>query len=233
MKNFEQPPDQGREPTPQIKLENGFQDFPPEEFINDPVGYFEREGKNIKSGEIKYDEDGGIKEDPTAVKDLPEWHNAQDEQLHTVGKRVNVEKGEIGKSGDPFYEYKILETIRDINLPAPRPVAKAEQDETHLIVMERATGIRWWEVKSLRLKEQGYTDEDIKNLQNEAQRKMEELQSQFEEAGITRGWKLKDMVFDIDVENKRIVGMTPTDWERTKIDKERFEVVYEQKQKHK
>ena len=62
---------------------------------------------------------------------------------------------------------------------------------------------------------------------------MEELQSQFEEAGITRGWKLKDMVFDIDVENKRIVGMTPTDWERTKIDKERFEVVYEQKQKHK
>lgn len=45
---------------------------------------------------------------------------------------------------------------------------------------------------------------------------MEQLKKKFEEAGIIRTWKLKDMVFDIDIENKTIRSIVPTDWERTK-----------------
>ena len=65
------------ESTPEsfIKIEKEFEDFIPEEFLNDPVGYFEKEGQNIKQGEKKFDETGRIREDPTAVKDLPVWKN--------------------------------------------------------------------------------------------------------------------------------------------------------------
>ena len=43
------------------------------------------------------------------------------------------------------------------------------------------------------------------------------MKSLFEQSGVVRGWKLKDMVFQIDVENKKVISVVPTDWERTKI----------------
>lgn len=104
-----------------------------------------------------------------------------------------------------------------MGLPAAKPIAKAEQSGTHIIVMERIPGLRWSEKGSLNLKEKGYSDEDIANLMNEAEQKMSELKARFDEAGVIRGWKLKDMVFEVDVENKTITSMVPTDWERTKI----------------
>ena len=61
------------------------------------------------TGEIKYDETGRIREDPTAVKDLPIWKNTEGVEIQTVGRRVNATKGVVRESGDPFYEYKILE----------------------------------------------------------------------------------------------------------------------------
>ena len=75
----------------------------------------------------------------------------------------------------------------------------------------------------MNIKERGYTDEDIENLKRQAEERMITLQAKFEEAGIQRGWKLKDMIFDIDIENKTVRGVTPVDWERTKIDREKFE----------
>ncbi len=83
--------------------------------------------------------------------------------------------------------------------------------------MERIPGVRWSERDSLNLKEKGYSDEDIQQLMNSAEQKMNDLKIQFEQAGVMRGWKLKDMVFQIDIENKKIVRLVPTDWERTKI----------------
>ncbi len=83
--------------------------------------------------------------------------------------------------------------------------------------MERIPGIRWSEKDNLNLKDRGYSDEDIAILMTEAEQKMMELKIQFEEAGIVRNWKLKDMVFQIDFENKKVTSMIPTDWERTKI----------------
>ncbi len=200
-----------------VEVESEFVAFVPQEFFDDPAGYFEREGKNIKTGEIKYDETGRVREDPTAVKDLPVWKNAAGVEIQTVGRRVNTAKGAVGESGDPFHEYKILERLTQMGLPAAKPVAKAEQADTYIIVMERIPGLRWSEKDSLNLKEKGYSDEDIAALMTEAEQKMNELKVRFDEAGVVRDWKLKDMVFEVDVENKKITSMVPTDWERTKI----------------
>lgn len=204
-----------------LKIEPGFEYFIPKDFLDNPVEYFEREGKNIKTGEIKCDETGMVREDPTAVKDLPIWRNVKGEEIEVIGKRINIAKGSVGKSGDPFYEYHILEKIAEIGLLAAKPIAKVEQGGTHIIIMERIPGIRWSEKENLNLREKGYSDNDIVCLEKEAEQKMEELKNQFEKEGIIRTWKLKDMVFEVDVENKKIISITPTDWERTKIiDKE-------------
>jgi hypothetical protein len=219
MEKFLNPQNNTQEnaPKPKIEIESEFIAFVPQEFLNDPVGYFEREGTNIKTGEIKYDETGKVREDPTAVKDLPVWRNTEGAEIKTVGRRVNAAKGTVGESGDPFHEYKILERLAQMGLPAAKPIAKAEQSGTHIIVMERIPGLRWSEKDSLNLKEKGYSDEDIAALVTEAEQKMGELKAQFDDAGVIRGWKVKDMVFEVDVENKKIISMVPTDWERTKI----------------
>ena len=81
----------------------------------------------------------------------------------------------------------------------------------------------WYGKDAVKLKEKGYSDEDIENLKRQAETLMMELQRRFEEAGISRGWKLKDMIFDIDIKNKIINGIVPADWERTKIDVEKLE----------
>lgn len=202
---------------PDVEIERGFTDFVPKEFLDNPVGYFERYGKNIKEGEVVVDKTGRVREDPTAVKDLPVWENSKGEQIVCVGKRVNILKGNVIKSGDPFYEYEILKILYEEGLPGARPIVKVKQGESHIIVMERIPGIRWTEKEALILKTRGYSDDDIQNLKNQAQQKMEEVQQQFEAAGIIRKWALKDMVFQIDIENKKIIRVMPTDWERTKI----------------
>jgi hypothetical protein len=40
---------------------------------------------------------------------------------------------------------------------------------------------------------------------------MNELRIGFEAAGVKRNWKLKDMVLEIDLDNKRIISVVPTD----------------------
>jgi len=211
-----------QESQAKIEVEPGFDDFVPEEFRQDPIKYFENRGRNIKPGEIERDETGRVREDPTAVKELPVWTNASGQELRVIGKRVNPEKGEVAKSGDPFYEYKIMKIVNSAGLPAPRPIAKVEQNGVYLIIMEKVPGIGWYEKNALKLKEKGYSNEDIENLKRQAETIMRELQQRFEEAGIVRDWKLKDMIFILDIENKRIRAVVPIDWERTKINVEKL-----------
>jgi len=211
------------EPKTKIAIASGFEGFVPDEFKQNPIDYFENNGQNIKSGDIKRDETGRVREDPTAVKELPVWTDAGGQVLWTIGKKVNIEKGKIGESGDPFYEYKIMEAVRSADLPASRPIAKVKQQGQYLIVMEKIQGIGWHGENLLKFKEKGYSDEDVENLEKQAETMMLELQQRFEEAGIIRGWKLKDMIYDIDIENKRIKGVIPIDWERTKINIQKLE----------
>ncbi len=207
------------EPRNKIEIERGFEDFIPEDFKKDPLGYFELWGKNIKAGEIKKDEAGMVREDPTAVKNFPAWIN-KEEILMTIGKKVNVKKGKIGESKNPFYEYEIIKALNEVGLPSPRLIAKAENNGNYLFVMEKVPGINWYEKDFL--DQMGLNKEDKENILKEAEMKMEELKNKFEKAGVERGWKLKDMVFDIDFESKTIRKITPVDFERTKINKEKL-----------
>lgn len=221
--SFENPTSEEAIPQSKVEVESSYEVFVPEEFKQNPLGYFESQGKNIKSGEVKRDETGRVREDPTAVKELPMWADGNGNELHTIGKRVNIEKGKVGESGDPFYEYRVMKIVSEAGLPTPRPIAKVEQSGAHLIVMEKVQGIGWYDKDAMRLKEKGYTDQDIETLKRQAEEQMSKIQARFEEAGVQRGWKLKDMIFDIDIEGKTIRGITPVDWERTKIDQEKFE----------
>ena len=69
------------EPKAKIEVESGLDGFVPDEFRQNPVEYFESRGQNIKSGEIKRDETGRVREDPTAVKELPVWTDAGGQEL--------------------------------------------------------------------------------------------------------------------------------------------------------
>ena len=197
---------------------SGYEAFIPDAFRQDPAGYFESVGKNIKSGEIKYGDAGEIREDPTAVKAFPEWTGPDGESLSVIGKRVNTEKGKVRKSGNPFYEYDVMEMIQSIGLPCPKPVARAEQEGVHLIITEKAKGIGWYDKDMPKLRMKGYNEADVQDLENQARVMMDDLRLRFEIAGISRDWKLQDMIFDVDVEHKKILGIIPTDWEKTTVD---------------
>ncbi len=213
------------ESKPKIEIEESFREFLPEEFANDPMGYFEKEGEKIKKGEIKYAEEGRIREDPTCVKDLPTWTGKKGSELRAVGKKVNIIKGQVGRTGNPFHEYEVMKIVDELGLPCARPILKAKQGENYLIITEKIPGTRWTERDLLKLKselkQEGYSDEDIEDLKEQAEKQMEEMKKKFAEMGIMRKWKLNDMVFDIDIKNKRIRKITPTDWERTEIIKDR------------
>lgn len=198
-----------------LEIEPNYTGYIPQDFTKDPLSYFETHGVNIKEGEILYDESGQIREDPTAVKDLPVWENVEGQKLYTVAKKVNLSKGKVAKANDPFYEYQIMEYVQSKGLPCPKPIAKISKGNEHLIVMERVPGLRWSYRKDLI--KQGFSDEEVNELHEKAEVMMNQLQQEFEAQGVIRGWKLSDMIFDIDVEHKEIRSLTPVDWERTKV----------------
>jgi len=203
-------------PQTKISFENQVEFDVPEDFKNDPFNYVENFGVNIKSGEKKFDDNNRLREDPTAVKILPEW-NFDGESIIPVAKMVNLEKGKVGESGDPLYEYNIIKHVRSFGLPAPKPILSVERDGNYIFLTEKVAGTNWYERDSLHLDKRGWTSDEIQKLMSQAEEKMKDLSKQFENVGIIRSWKIKDMVFDIDLESKTIKSVIPTDFERTKI----------------
>lgn len=210
--SFEQPA------KPRIECDEQFVDFLPAEFKEDPFGYFEHYGQNAKTGEIQKDDSGKVTEDPTAVKLLPDWENKSGEKIAVVGKRVNIEKAKMKKFSDPFYEYKIMKIAKAAGLPAATPIAMADFASNYLVIMEKLPGISWHEAGLQRLKETGCSEEDIADIQRQAEGMMAELREKYEKEGIYRTWYLKDMVIDIDFADKKVQSVTPIDWEKTKIE---------------
>jgi len=206
-----------------VEIEPGYEAFIPEVFKQGPVEYFESVGVDIKTGAARWTEDEEIRDDPSAVKALPVWTDTNGKKLYTVGKRINPPAGQSEVVGDPFYEYQVMQAVNSVGLPAPKPIVKAEQQGIHLFVMEKVEGVSWYNKDELNLDKKGYSNEDIVELFAQAEAMMNELKKQFDEAGITRIWKLKDMIFDCDFEHKKILKMVPTDWKRTHIDPEKLE----------
>ncbi len=204
-------------PKPKIDIEHGYEDFVPEEFRQDPFTYFESEkGENLKPWT----------EQAAKVKEF-QWRNQNQETIQVVAKKVSFKLHQLG---DPLHEYKIMEILNQIGLPAAVPVASVEANGNFMIVTERIPGIIESDFEQLlpELRSRGYTQEDIKRLKRQVEDKMKELKASFESAGIYKDyhkdhWKIKDMVIDLDIENKQIRGIVPTDWEKTQIDTEKLE----------
>lgn len=197
-----------------LSIEVPYEAFVPGDFRRVPVEYFESEGVGIKRGDWRIAPDGSRYRDMTSVKDFPVWRDLDGNELRCVAKRVDAEKGEVAASGDPFYEYRVMEAVAARGLPVAKVVARAEQDGVHLIVMEKVLGLRWKEAASI-ARERKLSEEAVAHLLEQAEAKMKELAARFEEAGIHRSWKLQDMIFDINWDTLQVHGMTPTDWERT------------------
>jgi hypothetical protein len=181
----------------------------PESFMEDPFGYFEREGINIKPGKKKFDRKEKLIDDPDAVKMFP-WTN----DLKVVGKMIDTDKGMIKETGDPFYEMMIIDAVRAAGLPATEVIGTVEQDGKYMMITEWIRGsMNWYDMKSL--EKMGYSPRDMKRMFNEARKIMDQMSFRFRKAGFIRGWKLNDMIFII--KNKAVIDIVPTDWERTKI----------------
>lgn len=201
-----------------------FSNFIPDSFKEDPFSYFEKEGRKIKEGDVKFDESGEVKEDPTAVVDFPVWQDDSGNCLELVAKRVNIKKAQISREDDPFYEYRVMEIVRHLNLPCPTPILKVRKGSDCMIVMEKVKGFRLVGKDLEELKSRINPDK-IPKLKSKAEDMMADLKKRFEDAGIIRGFKLTDMILDFDFSdenNPTIKSMTPVDWERTKIDMDKL-----------
>lgn len=217
-----------QENKPELHIESRYDDFLPKDFGDNPQKYIEDRGENIKSGEVKYHENGRVREDPTASKFLPEWQNSQGEVIQSVSKKVNLEKvrtrTETGgeKFEDPLLEYKMMSLCQILDLPSAKPIGFVEQDNDLYTLMERVKGYTWTKRDKEVLGKFGLTAEDQEPIQRQIEDQMSELKEKLEEFGIYRKWKHKDMVFELNVENKVVTNITPVDWERSHLDLEKL-----------
>jgi hypothetical protein len=216
-------PSQEKQPKIKFETEAVFKGMEPEEFLNDPFEYFDTRGTNIKSGEVQYDESGNATEDPTATKDLPDWLDENNIPFGVVGKKVNIEKSQVAKTENPFHEYEVMKIAKEFGLPAAEVVAKISRGSEHLILTKKVEGIRWVDGALQTLLDAGFSPDEVDTLLSEAGEQMTELAEVFASVGISRNWKHKDMIFHVDIPNKKLLGITPTDWERTKIDRDVLE----------
>ena len=212
-------------PKFKIEIEPEYQDFLPEEFYSDPETYIHKYGKNIKFGDTEYAEDGRIKEDPNAVKDLPVWNDDNGNSLDTVAKKINPDKGEVGEAGNRWYEYAILHLAQRIGLPAAKPVGKVEGDEDYYFLMTKVPGMRMTgsEYEEVLAEiEDKFSPDKIQTFKDKVNQERVKVMEQYEEVGIYRNkLKREDMVIDFDKETLELRSVTPVDWERAKVDNEK------------
>ena len=192
----------------------------PDAFRASPWQYFEEHGLNIKPGETEHKEDGRIKEDPTAVKCLPVWHDQEGNPIRVIAKKINPVKAEAGKTGNPWHETDVMMRVAEAGLPVAKLLAITEDEGQYLFFTERVPGFTVYDTAMLdeKFRAHNYTEEDVAQLKEQVQREMESLKAKLEAEGIVREkWKIQDMIFEIDFAGRRVTKVTPVDWERTKL----------------
>ncbi len=233
MSSSEKPKKENKENTSvELNIDDSYRDFIPEEFKKNPKEYIEKYGENIKSGEVKFDAEGNIREDPTATKFL-ELKDKNGNAIKLVSKKVNLEKvitkteekGE--KFIDPFLEYKMMHLCKLLGLPTAEPVAFIKQGDDMYTLMKRVEGYTWTDRDRKELAGKGFTKEDEERIKGQIIEKMKTLEKKFDEFGVYRKWKstkdssvkwkYKDMVFRLD-ETGNVSEIIPVDWERSHVD---------------
>lgn len=192
-----------------LEIETGFENFVPLEFKQDPFGYFERTGKEIR------------KDEKVEVRNMPVWHNEKGEKLKTVAKNIITSSDKKGSAKDSLFEYKIIRLAHSLGLPAPNAVTKAENKDKHLMVVEEPSGFRWKDREEF-FREYNLNDEEVKDIKKQAGEEIKNLREIFKNAGIAKDWKMEDLVFDVDFNNRKINNVTPLNFEKSKINWDRF-----------
>ena len=216
----------------ELNIDDSYRDFIPEEFKKNPKEYIEKHGENIESGEVKFDAEGNIREDPTATKFL-ELKNENGDAIKLVSKKVNLEKvlTKIEEKGekfvDSFLEYKMMHLCKLLGLPTAESVASIKQGDDMYTLMKRVDGYTWTDRDRKELAEKGFTKDDEDRIRRQIIEKMKILEKKFDEFGIYRKWKstkdgsvkwkYKDMVFRLDKDGN-VAEIVPVDWERSHVD---------------
>lgn len=203
-------------PDGTLEIEVSLEPFLPPAFVADPMKYFDEQGSDVREGEVKYKK-GRIWDDPTAVRDFPVWRNPRGEELRVVCKRVNRYKSQVRDSGDPFYEYRILQLVRELGFMTARPLARIGQRGDHFIVTEKVEGLRW-----VRRRDAGLDKPACARIRAEAKPIMLRLEAAHADVGISRPWGIKDMILQLDPDTRAVRTVIPVDWERAKLDFDRL-----------
>jgi hypothetical protein len=204
-------------PDGTLEVEECLEPFLPPAFVADPMRYFDEQGVRVREGDVTRDEAGRITDDPTAVRDFPVWSNPRGEAIRVVCKRVNRNKSQVRRTGDPFYEYRILQLVRALGFVTARPVGRIAQAATHFIITERSEGLRWvqrWDA--------GLKKIERDRIRAEAEVIMARLQAALTDAGIRRPWNIKDMILQLDADTRAVRAVIPVDWEQAKLDFDRL-----------
>jgi len=201
-----------------LELEGLLEPFLAPAFVADPMKYFHEHGSAVRAGDVTYDEAGRITDDPTAVADFPVWRNHRGEEIRVVCKRVNRHKSGVRRSGDPFYEYRVLQLVRELGFVTARPLARIGQRGDYFIVTEKVEGLRW-----VRRWDGGLKKSARARIRAEAETIMLRLEAALAGAGVRRPWNIKDMILQLDPGTYAVQAVIPVDWERARLDFDRLQ----------
>jgi hypothetical protein len=207
-----------RIPGGTLELDSSLEPFLPPAFVADPMKYFHEHGSAVQAGDVTYDEAGRITDDPTAVADFPVWRNRRGDEIRVVCKRVNRHKSGVRRSGDPFYEYRVLQLVRELGFVTARPVARFGQGSDYFIVTERVEGLRW-----VRRWDSGLKRPARAHMRAQAEALMLRLAAALADAGVRRPWNIKDMILQLDPDTHAVQAVIPVDWERARLDFDRLQ----------
>ena len=205
-------------PDGTLELDDSVEPFLPPAFVADPMQYFHEHGSAIQAGDVTFDEAGRITDDPTAVADFPVWRSRGGEEIRVVCKRVNRDKSGVRRSGDPFYEYRVLQLVRELGFVTARPLARFRQGSDYFIVTEKVEGLRW-----VRRWDSGLKKPARPHMRAEAVALMLRLEAALADAGVRRPWNIKDMILQLDPDTYAVRAVIPVDWERARLDFDRLQ----------
>jgi hypothetical protein len=201
-------------PEGTLEVESSIAPFLPPAFVADPMRYFDEYGKRVRRGTVvTYNAAGRVDDDPNAVRDFPEWSDPGGQELRVVCKRVNPTKSMVRRSGNPFYEYRIMQLVRELGFVTARPLARLTQRDSYFFLTERVEGFRWVERRK-----SGFDDAACDGIRAEAEALIAPLEAAFLEIGIRRPWHVKDLIMTLDPDAQTVRAVIPIDWEETRLD---------------
>ncbi len=197
----------------QANIMSDFQDLDFSALEENAVEVIERSGKNLQreterpileNNVLPTDDNSRVREIILRKKD--------ETKIPVVSKRISLTK----VRREPFEEFKILQRVRQENLPGPKPIATIEARGNRYILMEKVIGTSLKKITPETLQKQ-FEQSDVQAHINVIKTKVEELKQRYAQSGIIReDWDPKDLIASYNPETQEWT-VTPVDFEKTKL----------------